>query len=357
MTTLYKTAKTGSTQQWSIEVQGDSFICTYGQLNGKMQTQVTKCEPKNLGRANETSPEQQAVIEMEALIAKKLKSGYSYSSAETSTVQLPMKVKVYQDQLHNVKFPCYSSPKLNGVNATFTLVNDELLLTSRGGDPYPALPHLDQPIKSILAHLNTDRIAGELYIHGEHLQDISSYVKSTKPKSAQLEFHIFDLPNVTEEYTQRRTIMQSITPSKFIKVIPSIACDSFADIDAHFNASIKAGFEGIVIYNACAMYQYNFRSSDIFKYKVAQDAEFKVVSFTADKDGFPLLICETPTHKTFTVKPTGTADERTALLANLPSLIGQFYTVEFETYSKAGIPLKPVGIGFRKCSSNGEPLE
>lgn len=51
MTTLYKPAKTGKTQQWSIEVQGDSFICTYGQLGGAMQTQTTKCESKNIGRA------------------------------------------------------------------------------------------------------------------------------------------------------------------------------------------------------------------------------------------------------------------------------------------------------------------
>ena len=51
MTTLYKPTKLGSTQQWSIEVVGDSFICTYGQLDGKLQSQTTKCESKNIGRA------------------------------------------------------------------------------------------------------------------------------------------------------------------------------------------------------------------------------------------------------------------------------------------------------------------
>ena len=42
MTVLYKLTKTGATQQWQIEVQGDSFICTYGQLGGAMQKQTTK---------------------------------------------------------------------------------------------------------------------------------------------------------------------------------------------------------------------------------------------------------------------------------------------------------------------------
>ena len=51
MTTLFKSTKTGATQQWSIEVQGDSFICTYGQVDGAMQHQTTKCEGKNIGKA------------------------------------------------------------------------------------------------------------------------------------------------------------------------------------------------------------------------------------------------------------------------------------------------------------------
>lgn len=55
MTTLYQPTKQGKTQQWSIEVQGDSFICTYGQLDGAMQTQTTKCTSKNIGKANETT--------------------------------------------------------------------------------------------------------------------------------------------------------------------------------------------------------------------------------------------------------------------------------------------------------------
>lgn len=62
MTTLYKPTKQGKTQQWSIEVQGDSFICTYGQLDGAMQTQTTKCTGKNIGKANQTTPEQQVLL-------------------------------------------------------------------------------------------------------------------------------------------------------------------------------------------------------------------------------------------------------------------------------------------------------
>ena len=103
MTTLYKCTKQGKVQSWSIEAVNDSFIVTFGQVNGAMQTVSTKCFTKNPGRANETIPKQQTILEMNALIAKKIKSGYSYDMAGPTTVNLPMKVKCYQDQLHNIK--------------------------------------------------------------------------------------------------------------------------------------------------------------------------------------------------------------------------------------------------------------
>ena len=102
MTTLYKTTKTGAVQQWSIEVSGPTFTCIYGQVGGKLQSQQTICRSVNIGKSNETTPEQQAQLESAALIAKKIKSGYSYNKSAPVTVQLPQKVKAYQDQLHNI---------------------------------------------------------------------------------------------------------------------------------------------------------------------------------------------------------------------------------------------------------------
>ena len=193
MTTLYKPTKTGATQQWQIEVQGDSFICTYGQLGGAMQKQTTKCSGKNLGKANETTPEQQAILEAEALVTKKLKSGYSYEISDTPSVSLPMKVKSYQDQIHNVKFPCISTEKLNGVNAMFKRTVDSITIYSRGGEVFPAIPHLEQYFHDIMDELGHNELNAELYIHGEHLQDIQSAVKKPNKLSPRLTAHIFDI--------------------------------------------------------------------------------------------------------------------------------------------------------------------
>ena len=104
MTTLYKSNKNGSIQQWSVSTLEDTYTVSFGQVDGAIQTTVTTCTPKNIGKSNESTGAQQAEFEAAALIAKKLKAGYSTDPSAPVTVQLAMKVKSYQDQLHNVKF-------------------------------------------------------------------------------------------------------------------------------------------------------------------------------------------------------------------------------------------------------------
>ncbi len=364
MTTLYKPTKTGATQQWSVEVQGDTFICTYGQLNGKMTSQSTKCEPKNVGRANETTPEQQAQLEADALVTKKLKSGYSYEISDTPSVQLPQKVKAYQDQLKNVKFPCISTPKLNGVNATYWLLPDgSLKLTSRGGETYPAIPHLEYYIIKLMKHLGTTALNGELYIHGEHLQDIQSAVKKPKELSKQLEFNIFEFPLITNSYCVKNKIMNDVLEelSNFFEdeankvyLLTGVEVYSHEDIETHYNQCMVANLEGTVIYNANAVYTFNVRSSDVFKYKKVQSKEFLIASFELDKNGLPVFIMNVE-DKFFKAKPKGTQAYWSSI--NPHTFVNKWATIEFETYSKDGIPLKPIFVSIREMDSNGNPKE
>ena len=367
MTTLYKPTKQGKTQQWSIEVQGDSFICTYGQLNGAMQTQTTKCTGKNIGKANETTPEQQAKLEAEALVAKKLKSGYSYEISDTPSVSLPMKVKSYQDQINNVKFPCISTEKLNGVNAMFKRTADSITIYSRGGEVFPAIPHLEQPLHDIMDELGHNELNAELYIHGEHLQDIQSAVKKPNKLSPRLTAHIFDIADSDETYEYRRNKLKSIYSTlesidhislKYVGFLTGVECHSHEQIELHYNQCMDRKLEGTVIKNLSAIYQHNVRSSDMFKYKKTQDAEYQIVDCETDKNGHPVFHCITPEGKLFKVKPKGTDAERKAMIANFESqYLNKWYKIEYEMLSKDLIPLKPIGLGLRDCDSNGQPKE
>ena len=359
MTTLYKTNKNGSIQQWSIEVSGPTFTCIYGQVGGKLQSQQTICKSVNIGKSNETTPEQQAQLESAALIAKKIKSGYSYDKSAPVTVQLPMKVKAYQDQSHNIKFPCFSACKLDGVNAIYRRENGKLTIYSRGGEVYPAIPHLEALVHKAMDLFQSNELNGELYIHGEHLQDIQSAVKKPKELSAKLSFCIFDIADSTDNFYERAMLMHKhnqfdTTQLSTVSVVYNVDCKSTADIEQHYVEATEFGYEGTVIKNFDGLYKHNVRSSDQFKYKKAQSAEFLIVSYELDKNNLPVFILESAGGE-FKAKPIGTKEYWSQQIP--VTYIGQYATCEYEVFSKSGIPLKPIFISTRKLDASGNPIE
>lgn len=349
---LFKTTKTGATQVCDIFVNGKDIIVSYGQAGGKMQSQTTTCKAKNVGKSNETSPEQQASLEAQAKWEKKCKAGYSMYNSGVINVRLPQKVKSYKDNIKNVKLPAYSTFKLNGVNATYWLTDDVLSLTSRGGNQYPPIPHLEEAVRQYMADVGTDCLNGELYIHGEFLQDITSAVKKPKELSKRLQFYVFELPHVEGTYEDKISLM---TSSRALPVCKPVKVDSHKAIKDHYDIAMASGYEGTVIYNADATYKFNERSSDVFKYKEAIEAEFKVFAFNLDKHGHAVYTCSC-NNGSFKVKRKGTNEERLKDAKTAASNIDKWLTVEYEMLSKDGVPLKPVGLAFRDCDTQGRPL-
>jgi ATP-dependent DNA ligase len=359
---LYKTAKTGAIQVFDIEILKDTYTVTWGQKDGKVQSKSTTCKPKNIGKSNETTAEAQAILEAKAVWTKKQKSGYSTSVSAPTTVSLPMKVKVWaKGKLPpKVEFPLLSTPKLNGLNGMYRLENDTLKLYSRGGDEYPAIPHLEDEIRKVMKHLDSKELNGELYIPNTHLQDITAAVKKPNDLSHKLEFHIFDIADSKAVFDVRHDSLIlaecQITDLTYVKFLTGVDCYTHTDIENHYNACMAAGLEGTVIKDTDSLYEHNVRSNRQWKYKKAKDGEFKVTDFALDKNGHAVFVCELPDN-TFKVKLKGTHEQRTEMAANASSYIGKWLTIEYETLSKSNVPLKPVGIAFRECDTNGNPTE
>ena len=363
--TLYKTAKTGATQVFNIEAIGDSYTVTWGQVNGKQQSKTTTCTPKNVGKANETTAAEQAVLEATAVWTKKQKANYSTDEEAPVVQKLPMKVNDYHKHSSKVVFPCYTSVKLNGVNVEYRLVEGELKLLSRGGEEYPVPVHQREEAIALLKHLDGMPINGEMYCHGEHLQDIMAATKKHNELTPRLAFHIFDFPEAEGTYEQRcQTLYPKVAELGLLSIATinvGVAYDH-EDIAEQHDQLKDAGYEGLIVRNRTAEYKYNTRSYDVLKYKTAEDAEFEVKSFDIDKNGHAVFHCyinniHVGDKCTFKVKLKGTNEERLAMAAEAGNYIGQWLKVEYETLSKDGVPLKPVGIMFRKVDANGEAVE
>ncbi len=361
---LYKTAKTGATQIIDMEIIGDTYTRYWGQLNGKMQEKATVAKGKNIGRSNATTPEQQAIIEAEAVWVKKQKTNYSTSEEAPVLVELPMKVEKYLQFKHKVNFDTdtvYESPKLNGINMEYRLVDGEIIHLSRGGELRPIPAHQAKYVRQAFEQLGVDRINGEQYIHGEHLQDIQSAVTKTNELSSELIFYIFDLPTLNCTYAEKVDRLRAMSVPFFISVeIHEVY--SHAELDARHAKYVADGLEGLMVRNGKGTYIYNTRSYDVLKYKVAEDAEFLVLDFNLDKNGHAVFVCSAANKDNgqsdvFKVKLKGKAEARLAMAAEAVNYIGKWLKIEYEMLSKDGIPLKPVGIMFRKVDENGEAIE
>lgn len=352
---LFKKASKGAVQKWYVTVDNDTVTVHFGQVDGKFQQKQTICKPKNVGKANETSGYEQALKEAQSKWDKQLKKGYVTNSSGVSDVKLPMKVEAYfkGKNKNKIEFPAHISRKLNGVNGEARMFpNGSIVQLSRGGELYP-LPHEEalKEIKEVMKLLDTTSINYEIYCHGQHLQDITGAVKAPKNHPdlhKKLEYHIFDLPSLTGICwrTRYERLSRISKKFKFVKIVECEVVNSHDDIIKFQDKVTSEKFEGSIVRNCKGLYEYNKRTSDVQKVKYVESAEFKIISYTIDKNRHPVFICG-PESKLFSVKIKGTDEYRKSIVPKADSWKGKWLTVEFETYSKDGVPLKPVGIGLR----------
>lgn len=74
---LYGLTTSGKIKTLIIETKGAKLISSSGQLGGAMTTTEKTCIGMNIGKGNETTPAEQAILEMNAKVKKKTEQGYS----------------------------------------------------------------------------------------------------------------------------------------------------------------------------------------------------------------------------------------------------------------------------------------
>ncbi|QPI14666.1 DNA ligase [Salmonella phage GEC_vB_MG] len=178
--TLYALNKDGSFQEWKVFVDGAEVIVEFGKLGGKVQRKATYSEPKNIGRSNETTDCQQAVLDAKSKWEKQVRLGYreTKEALQTEDNFSPMLAHDAIKRSKSIVYPAYVQPKLDGVRALVTIDKDGIpVFNSRGNKTYPVQGALLQQVKELSEYSGFDKFDGELYIHGLSLQKIVALAK------------------------------------------------------------------------------------------------------------------------------------------------------------------------------------
>lgn len=358
---LYKTGSRGETRTWHISVlkQGSDYVIKTlaGIEDGKKIEDVSDpVKGKNIGRKNETTPEQQAVSEAKSKwTQKKERKGYSETKGAKAEGHLrPMLAHKFEDKTKYVSYPAYVQPKFNGVRCLAKLVKGKAVIWSRQGVEYTRenLLEIHEELDNILE--DGWVFDGELYIHNTPLQDINSAVKKRNDDSKKVKYYVYDMPDLDKSTCQFR--MGAIhtrlnKKSKRVLESPTLLVSSEEDLRQCEAEFIAQGYEGLMYRSKEGKYKVGHRSADLLKVKRFVDEEFKIVSAkegTNRESGTVVWICELPNGKTFETRPRGTLEERKKLWKEKDKYMGKLLKVKYQELSKDGVPIFPVGICIRE---------
>lgn len=356
---LFARTSTGAVQVWQIQVQRDRFRTISGQIDGqKVTSEWTVAKAKNVGRANATTGEQQAMSEAQSKWKKKYDSGYRLTVNEIDDIGFtePMLAKEWDEHKHKVKFPCFTQPKLDGIRNEAKAGG----FWSRNGKPFYVWPSIFDPLKAIWARHSEVIFDGEFYNHDLHddFDEISSLVKKVKPAAADIEkvarmlqYHIYDLPSSPDDLFSARNlrITQLLNEAGVdyvngpIRVVETILVSSEEELNAAEERFLAQGYEGQMV-RVDAPYQFK-RTDLLLKRKRFKDAEFEVVAVTegkGNKTGWAASMTLRLTDgRTCNSNVKGPEKKLRKMWADRASLIGKMATCRFFCYTPDGMPRFP----------------
>jgi DNA ligase-1 len=339
---------------------------THGYIDGKMQEDVkVYSEGKNIGRANETTPFEQALKEAISLSEKKKDSGYSESHEDASShdnssgMFLPMLAHTWDKHSSKISFPGYVQPKFDGARMLARKEAGVVSLWSRKGKKISTLTHIASQLNLIMS--DGDCLDGEAYKHGWGFQRIISAIKKVSADTKDLEYHIYDAPaksSFEKRFVQKYCLQKpenighaiAFPGTRSILVCPTIKVSSEKEMFDIEESAVNLFYEGIMVRNSSGLYKYKDRSYDLQKVKRFEDTEFEIIGgkeASGRDSGTVVFSCITKDGLTFDVRPTGSIEERAEYLDNLKSYIGKPLTVKHQGFTDDKKPRFPVGLRVR----------
>ena len=376
--TIYKLDTNKNIRFLTIQILENSYPDEIIQISGIEGTEnpvyhTKKCNPKNVGKKNETSASEQALKEAEAIIKDKLTKGYfeDKSLLGSCDYKLPMLAKEYKSEKHKINYEkefIYVQPKLDGMRCLAHIYSEnDVKLYSRGGKEIKNMNHIVEDLKSLAPALRSDGfphiLDGELYVHGEDFQTNMEFIKTYTPNlTERIQFNIYDKINVEETFHFRMHGLKfiegvaSALKLNSLYFIQSHAINNEDELKSFHKGYLKVGYEGTMIRLGDSLYKENSRSSGLLKYKDFQDIAIVIKDIIPCKVmtdwGEPIFDWPGAKGHRYGENILGSNTKlshamREEILKNKHLYVGKTAEVRFFEYSNTGVPRFPVMVGIR----------
>lgn len=289
---LYSRTSTGAVQTWRMEHDGNGkFRTITGQLDGKLITSDwTIAKGKNIGKANETSPKDQALKEIAAKYKKQLKTGYfeNVEDIDKETYVQCMLAAKYKDRAHEVSFSSGQwllQCKLNGGRCLATKSG----LFTRKGEKWMCAPHISKSLEPFFKKHPKAVLDGEFYSFKlrQKLNELMEIIRKTvniteedlRKSEEVVRFCVYDgygfdgLDESVSYGIRQEWINKNIVGHyDYIEEVPSEVIVSQAQFEKSYQRLLEDGQEGGILRKIHSPYEHK-RSKYLLKVKTTDDDE------------------------------------------------------------------------------------
>lgn len=379
---LYRRDNNGNPCVWYAEpINKSGWYNIYYGIVGRTITSTTITSSRN------------PIDEIKSKINEKRKQGYKYLSELKDNNSLPVKEELFNylntylpnnrttgdgtllpmlaktfDNTNNKVFnkvkEYYGQYKINGLRCFITAHVDNdifseihLKFQSREGTYWNGLKDLEEYLLDILPQQllynmidNGWALDGEIYLPNHSINEINHFVKTTTcPEHKLLQFWCYDIAirdmvqharyeiigNYLNNYTRKFITKNGhySNTNKFI-ILPLIYIDSEEKAIACRDMYINMGFEGLIMRNPAAEYEFGSRKANVMiKYKKATDGKFLITDIIPEgikRPDIPLFICKNDINDAkFECHVGGSLDYQKDIFKNKEKYIGKYMFVEY----------------------------
>lgn len=205
---------------------------------------------------------------------------------------------------------------------------------------------------------------GELYLPGYSVNDVNSFVKNTQlTQHYKLQYWCYDIcvenmsaearrsfreENINTDVYSFKCKEEHINNTNQLILLPTCYIEDLEQATVLRNVFIGKGFEGLILRNPSAEYQFGKRNQAMFKFKKIDDGKFIIVDITSEhkRSNLPLFVCRNDINdELFECSINKPQDIQRYMLIHKEKYIGKYMQVEFRARSGVNqVPFHARGV-------------